>query len=208
MVGLGDILSGVGSVLGFFGKKDSANQAAQLQSDAINRQLNMQQKAYDTTRKDMQPYLGAGTAGLGEALSALGLGVGGNAQQQAYLDKIKNGALYRTLAQAQDDAILQNASATGGLRGGNTQRSLSTERANLLQGIDERQQQKYMNLAQMGQNTALGSASQNSSNASAMNQLIGNQAGAGVDRINSNSNNLSDLIASLSRIGKSYAEGK
>lgn len=58
-----------------------------------------------------------------------------------------------------ENAILQNASATGGLRGGNVQGALAQFRPQLLSSLIQRQFQNLGGLTSIGQNAAAGTGS-------------------------------------------------
>ena len=76
--------------------------------------------------------------------------------QQAAYDAIANSPGFQTLARQGEEAILQNASATGGLRGGNTQGAIARFRPALLDQFIERQFGRLGGIAQIGQNAAAG----------------------------------------------------
>jgi hypothetical protein len=69
----------------------------------------------------MAPYVQAGTGSLEAQQAILGL-LGPEAQQQAYAG-IEQGPMFQSLVEQGEAGILANASATGGLRGGNIQAS-------------------------------------------------------------------------------------
>jgi hypothetical protein len=88
----------------------------------------------------------------------------GMTPQQAQLDAIKrieNGSMFGELTRQGEDAILANAAATGGLRGGNVQGVLAQYRPQMLQGLIDRQLAALGGLSANGQNAAgnLGTAS-------------------------------------------------
>jgi hypothetical protein len=114
------------------------------------------------------------------------------AQQQA-IQGVEQGALYQELARQGEDAILQNASATGGLRGGNAQAALGQFRPQLLNQLIEQQYSKLAGLTGLGAN-----ASQNLLN-------IGQASAAGVGAAGQNSATaMSNLLASQ---GQAQAAG-
>jgi hypothetical protein len=71
--------------------------------------------------------------------------------QAAEIAKFENSPYFRAIARQSEDAILQNASATGGLRGGNTQDALSKNRPILLQGLIDKQLANLTGLTGSGQ---------------------------------------------------------
>ena len=95
------------------------------------------------------------------------LGLNGNAAQGNAVKGVQNGASFQAQLAAGENSIRQNASATGGLRGGNTQAALAQFSPQLLA---QALQQQYMNLGgltQLGQNSATNTAmaGQNTANA-------------------------------------------
>lgn len=76
-------------------------------------------------------------------------------QQQA-INEIEQGAAFQALAQQGENAILQNASATGGLRGGNVQGALAQFRPSLLNQFIEQQYNRLGGMAKIGQSSAAG----------------------------------------------------
>lgn len=77
-------------------------------------------------------------------------------RQAAAFSAIENSPGFQALARQGEEAILQNASATGGLRGGNTQGALARFRPALLDQFIERQFGRLGGIASMGQNAAAG----------------------------------------------------
>lgn len=81
---------------------------------------------------------------------------GGAQGQQQAINQFEQSPMFQSLARQGEEAILQNASATGGLRGGNVQGALAQFRPALL---NQQLQQQFQNLAgitNMGQNSAAG----------------------------------------------------
>jgi hypothetical protein len=67
------------------------------------------------------------------------LGLRGPEWQKQAIDRLQNEPAFMEMIRQGEDAILQNASATGGLRGGNTQAALAQFRPQMLrQSINER----------------------------------------------------------------------
>jgi hypothetical protein len=71
-------------------------------------------------------------------------------RQQQAIQGIEQGPLYQELAKQGEQGILQNASATGGLRGGNTQAALGQFRPQLLNQLIEQQYSKLAGLTSLG----------------------------------------------------------
>lgn len=135
-------------------QKNTANQAAQAQTESSQAAIDEQKRQFDAIQELMKPYVNAGTGALAGQQDLLGLN--GAAKQQAAIDSINNSQAMQTYMQQGENAILQNASATGGLRGGNTQSALSQFRPQLLNQLINQQYQNLGGLTSIGQNAAAG----------------------------------------------------
>lgn len=76
--------------------------------------------------------------------------------QQRAIAGIEGGAQFQSLLRQGEGAILSNASATGGLRGGNTQSALAQFRPQLLSQLIEQQYARLGGISSLGQNAAAG----------------------------------------------------
>jgi hypothetical protein len=76
--------------------------------------------------------------------------------QAAAVARIENQPMFQALARQGEEAILQNASATGGLRGGNTQGALARFRPSLLNQFIEQQYGRLAGITSLGQQSAAG----------------------------------------------------
>lgn len=139
----------------------SGNRATKAQKQAVEAKdrgnqnaLNFAMQQANLARQDVQPYMQAGTQGL-NAYQAL-LGMLGQPQQQDAINNILSGNEYQTYLQQGENALLQNASATGGLRGGNVQGALMELRPSILNKLMQDRLNAYQQLIQMGQNSAVG----------------------------------------------------
>lgn len=90
----------------------------------------------------------------GGDLSAFQTG-GAQGQQQA-INQFEQSPMFQALARQGEEAILQNASATGGLRGGNVQGALAQFRPALLNQQIQQQFQNLGGLTALGQSSAAG----------------------------------------------------
>jgi hypothetical protein len=97
----------------------------------------------------------AGTPGALQGQQDL-LGLNGAAAQQTSIDALKNSPMFTSMLQQGENSILQNASATGGLRGGNTQAALAQFSPALLAATINDQYSKLGGLTALGQNAAAG----------------------------------------------------
>lgn len=94
------------------------------------------------------PMQDAGNDATG-ALRGL-LGLDGADAQAAALDMIKASPMFESLFRTGEEAVLSNASATGGLRGGNTQRSLADFGSDTLARLIQDQYTKLSGVADRG----------------------------------------------------------
>lgn len=104
----------------------------------------------DGARRDLSPYTSGGSDGI--------------AGQQAAIDALKASPLYTSLYRNGENALLSAASATGGLRGGNTQGALYNLGADTLAQVIQQQLSNLGGVANMGQGAA-GSLGQFGANA-------------------------------------------
>lgn len=100
----------------------------------------------------LQQYAGAGTSAL-ESQRALAGELGPEAQQAA-MTEIENSPEMQMMVRQGEEALLQNASATGGLRGGNTQRALAELRPQMLNALVNQKYSRLGGLAGAGLNTS------------------------------------------------------
>jgi len=142
-------------------QKEAASTAAGAQTKAAKLGIEEQRRQFDELRELLSPYVQAGTGALGAQQALLGLG-GPEAQQQA-ISGIETSPYFQALTRQGEEGILQSASATGGLRGGNVQGALAQYRPQVLQQLIENQYSKLGGLTQLGQASAagVGAAGQN-----------------------------------------------
>lgn len=124
-----------------------------LQQEKLDKRQTLYDERYDRTQQLLQPFIDVGTSALEGEKNLLGL-AGEEAQQQE-IEALKQSPLYQNLISEGEEAILANASATGGLRGGNVQRSLSQYRPQVLQSLIDRQLSAYSGLSGKAQNAVL-----------------------------------------------------
>lgn len=173
-------MSFIGNILGgITGAKQAgkaAEQAGQTQAAASQAGIDEQRRQFDSLVQLMSPYVQAGTGAMQQQQALIGL-QGPEAQQQA-VSGFEQSPLFQSMQQQGENAILQNASATGGLRGGNVQAALGQFRPQLLNQLIEQQYGRLGGLAAMGQASAAGQASGGMQSASNIGNLLGNQAQA------------------------------
>lgn len=171
----------IGSVLGgVTGAKQSAKgaaKAAQTQAAAADRAIAEQRAARLSNEQRQEPFVQAGTTALAQQMGLIGLN--GTAAQQDALNALIAGPEYTTSVRQGEEAILANAAATGGLRGGNTQNSLARFRSDLLGNVIGQQYNRLGGLTSLGQNAAAGVGNAGLQVASNIGNLL-NQQGAAI----------------------------
>jgi hypothetical protein len=142
-------------------QRDAAQDAAAAQQGAAQQGIQATQAAqaeyarqFDSLRAILAPYVQTGNAALNQQGALIGTG-GPQAQQQA-INSLEQSPQFGALARQGENAILQNASATGGLRGGNTQAALAQFRPQLLSQMIDQQYSRLGGLVSIGQNAAAG----------------------------------------------------
>lgn len=171
---IGDAIGSVlGGITGAKAQGKAAQAAAQTQSTAADKAIAEQVAARGEARELQQPFVKAGTASLAQQMALLGLN--GTADQQTSINALLTSPQYTTGVQQGEEAILANASATGGLRGGNTQNSLSRFRADLLNNVIQGQMQNLNGLTSLGQNAAAGVGNNAMVSAQSIGDLLQNQ---------------------------------
>ena len=99
----------------------------------------------DGSRRDLTPYTSQATAGT-DAMTA----------QQNAIAGLESSPIFQALVRQGEEGILQNASATGGLRGGNVQGALAQFRPAMLNQQIQQRFSQLGGITQLGQNSAAG----------------------------------------------------
>lgn len=159
--------------------KKAARSAQDSQEQMAEKQLAEQKAQFEAMNELLAPYVEAGTPALKQmaGYSDIGpmainkqkalSGLNGYKAQQKAISEIEKSPLLQAQMKQGEEAMLQNASATGGLRGGNTQAALAQFRPQMLQQAIDQQYAKLgglanfgagmtQNLAQTGQASAAG----------------------------------------------------
>jgi hypothetical protein len=133
---------------------DAASEAAGIQAGAAGEGIAEQRRQFDALQALLKPYTEAGLPALQQQQALLGLQ--GPEAEQAAIERIRGGETFQALAQQGEEALLQRASATGGLRGGNIQGALAQFRPALLNQAIEQQYGRLGGMTQLGQRSAAG----------------------------------------------------
>ena len=195
----------VGGLISANSQKKAAKSAANAQTAASDASIAEQRRQFDLSQQLVQPYVNAGVGALGQQQNLMGLN--GTSAQQAAINNLQNSPFLQSMYKQAENALLQNASATGGLRGGNIQGALADNRMNMLNTAYTNQLQNLGNLVTLGQNSATNTgtnAMAMANNISNLNTNIGQaQAGYALARGQATQNMLGGLMGGLGMVGKS-----
>lgn len=134
--------------------KSAAKDASKAQQQATQSGMAEQKRQFDALQALMKPYVESGTGALQGQNDLLGLN--GFDSQQSAIGNIENSPFFQSQYQQAENAMLQNAAATGGLRGGNFQEALADNRSNMLYNNVQGQLQSLSGVASNGQSAAAG----------------------------------------------------
>jgi hypothetical protein len=186
------LVVGGASLLSGSMQSDAASEAASIQGDASAAGIAEQRAARLAMEKLLSPYVSAGTTALGQQQALLGLS-GADAQRNAYA-AIENSAGFQAQVQQGENAMLQNASATGGLRGGKIQGALAQYRPAMLTNAINQQYANLGGLTQMGQNSAAGVGSSGMTSANNVASLLAQQGAASAGGVLGQANAYSGML--------------
>jgi hypothetical protein len=176
---IGDV---VGGITGAKQAGKAAERAGDLQAAAAQAGIEEQRRQFDKLTELMAPFVAAGTGGGGaagslEAQQAL-IGLRGTQAQRQAISGIESSPLLQALTRQGEEALLQQASATGGLRGGNIQAALAQFRPQMLAAAIEDQYGKLGGLTSLGQASAAGQASAGMNLGANISNLLAQQGAA------------------------------
>ena len=223
-------------VVGGIMQSNAASKAAGAQTQAAEAGIDEQRRQFDAVRQLLSPYVQAGGGALGAYAPYQEAGAGalptlqqyaqagapaleqqqaiagllGPEAQQAAIAAIEGGAGFQAQVQQGEEALLQRASATGGLRGGNIQAALAQFRPQMLQQEIATQYGRLGGLSTIGGNVAQNLAS---SGLSATGELarIGQASAAGVGTAGQQTGtNIANLMGQqgAARAGSELAQGQ
>jgi hypothetical protein len=151
----------------------------------------------------MSPYVTAGTESMAAQKALIGLA--GPEAEAAAIAQQEQSPIFQALTRQGESAILQNASATGGLRGGNVQAALSQFRPQVLNTLIEQQYNRLGGFTKLGQASAAGQAEQGMASADSISNLLANQGAATAGGQIAKGNVVRQSFGDLLSIGKAGA---
>ena len=174
----------LGDITGANDQADAARVASQIQAGASEAGIAEMRRAseaglgetrrqFDSLVRLMSPYVNAGLPALNAQEDLLGLN--GKSAQGAAIQGIEGSPQFGALVKQGENALLQNASATGGLRGGNIQSALAQFRPSILSGLIDQQFSRLGGITQIGQASAAGQASAGMNAGSSISNIYGQQ---------------------------------
>lgn len=151
---LAGIAVGGATLISGMAQADAASSAAATQAGSAQAGIDEQRRQFDAVQKLLAPYTQAGPGALEAQQSFLGLK--GPEAERAAIERIQGGETFKALTQQGENALLQRASATGGLRGGNIQGALAQFRPQLLSSLIDQQYSRLGGMTALGQQSAAG----------------------------------------------------
>lgn len=189
----------IGGALSSSAQKKAAKTAAAAQTQATSESMAEQRRQFDAMQQLFRPYVEAGGGALSRQLDLTG--VSGPEAQQKAIQAIEMGPEFAALTRQGEEAILQNAAATGGLRGGNVQGALAKFRPEVLSSLINQQYQRLGGLTSLGQASAGGQAAGGQAFANNMSQLFTQRgealAGSALARGQANANMFGNIAGSI-----------
>ena len=128
---------------------DAAIEASNVQAAASLAGVEEQRRQFDISQEQASPFREAGVGALGQQQALLGLS--GQEAQQAAFAGLEESPGQRFIRDRQERALLRNASATGGLGGGNVLTALQQQATGFAQQDIQNQFGRLGQLAGQGQ---------------------------------------------------------
>ena len=143
----------VGDITGSSAAASAGKRAGKIQAKAAQAGIEESRRQFDALINLMSPYVAAGAPALEQQMAMAGLR--GPEAEQAAIDALAASPQLEALARQGEEAILQQASATGGLRGGNVQAALAQFRPSMLQRLIEQRYGQLEGLTDIGRTSAV-----------------------------------------------------
>ena len=211
-------------------KGNAAARASRAQVQGAEAGIAEQRRQFEAAQAVLAPYVDAGTEALTglkpyvdvgpEALTQQRIlaGLEGPEKQREAINALAANPEFQALTKQGEEAMLQNASATGGLRGGNLQGALAQYRPQMLQdyigqqynrlgGLTALGQTTSQNIAQLGQASAAGTATAGLETGAHISGLYGDIGAARAGKFLAQGNMWGSILGSASKFAGS-ASGK
>ncbi|HEX7891472.1 MAG TPA: hypothetical protein VF522_19125 [Ramlibacter sp.] len=203
--GWASLISPAMSAVGGYLQNRAAGKATDAMVAAGDRGIAEVQRQFNTVLQLLSPYMQAGSRGI-DAYEALA-GTKGPQAQQTAIQQLQTSPEFASLVKEGEDAILSNASATGGLRGGNTQGALAQFRPKVLSSLIGQQLGRYGAMAQMGQNSAAGAGSAAMTTGTNTANILQQQGAAQAGGIVAGTNAITNAVGNVGGFFAGYGNG-
>lgn len=142
------------AVIGGVVQSKASKRAVGAQTEASDAAIAQQESSFNRLQTSLKPY----TEGGGQAFAGLldMMGASGPEAEQAQIAQIEGSPEFKALIRQGEQGILQSASATGDLRGGNVKDALSKYRPQVLSGLINERFNRFLQGSQFGQSSAAG----------------------------------------------------
>lgn len=192
-----------GSAISANAQKKAANRATDAQVQATELQIEEQRRQFDRVQELLSPFVEGGTDAFQGALDLAG--VNGGATQAEAIAAIESNPEFLRLSENAEAGILANASATGGLRGGNTQAVLGRVRPEILSSLIREQLSRLGGFAAAGQNAAAGVGTAAQNTAQGISAALGQQGAAIAGGVLARGQAIQDFVGGVGRAFGNFA---
>lgn len=166
----------VGGITGATQQAKAAEAAGQIQAGASEAAIAEQRRQFDVLTELLRPYVEAGQPALQQQQALIGLR--GAPEQQAAITTLEQSPFFQSAVRQGEEALLQRASATGGLRGGNIQAALAQFRPQMLESQIAQQYERLGGLTTLGQRSAAGQGAAGMEAAGSIGNLLAQRGAA------------------------------
>jgi hypothetical protein len=172
---IGGVVAGGAALGAGYMQSKAAEEAGQRQESMYGKGIEEQRRQQQETAARLAPFTQAGEEALKQQRILMGLE--GPEAQAAAISQIEQSPEFQEAVRQGEAGMLANASATGGLRGGNVQSALAQFRPQMLSAMIQQRMAQLGGLTSMGQASAAGVAGMGQQTAGNIANLYG-QIGA------------------------------
>lgn len=175
---LGSIFKIGASIIGGNSSKKASKKAQAAQIAALQSGINTLNTQFGDAKQLSSPWTEGGADAQQALLTLLGLGDGGAQGQSAAITGLKEDPVYQALFGNAVNTTLANASATGGVRGGNVQDALGRVGVDTLGKVYQDRVGSLAGVSGLGLQAVMGLEGLGAENAAAIAALFGKQGDA------------------------------
>lgn len=192
------LVIGGSTLLGTALSNNAAKDAARAGAEGTEAAIAEQRYQFDQLRELLAPYAEGGEEALAAQQALIGL-AGEDAQRSA-IESLQRSPQFTSLVEAGENALLQNAAATGNLRGGNVKTALAEYRPQVLNSLIQQQYQNLGSLSSLGQNAAAGTGNAGVNTGANIGNLLTNQAEINANSRLARARSVNDLVGNLTGV--------